>query len=82
MKIGDLVITKTHRHVGCIIDIKKQRWAGICAKVLFFKSGKQGWRKMGNLEPLDKIHEEGYNGFTTRTKNEMDREGESETPKK
>jgi len=82
MKIGDLVITKTHRHVGCIIDIKKQRWAGICAKVLFFKSGKQGWRKMGNLEPLDKIHKEGYNGFTSRTKNEMDREGEGETPKK
>ena len=58
MKIGDLVITKTHRHVGCIIDIKKQRWTGICAKVLFFKSGKQGWRKMGNLEPLDKRSKE------------------------
>jgi hypothetical protein len=29
MDIGDLVITKTNRHVGCIIDIKKQRWAGI-----------------------------------------------------
>jgi len=72
MKIGDLVITKTHRHVGCIIDIKKQRWAGICAKVLFFKSGKQGWRKMGNLEPLDKIHKEGYNGFTSQEKNERD----------
>ena len=54
MKIGDLVVTKTHRHVGCIIDIKKQKWAGICAKVLFFKSGIQKWRKLDNLEPFDK----------------------------
>ena len=78
MKIGDLVITKTKnmyttdRHVGCIIDIKKQKWAGVCAKILFFKSGKKEWRKMGNLEPLDKIHKEGYNGFTSREKNERD----------
>jgi hypothetical protein len=55
MDIGDLVITKTNRHVGCIIDIKKQRWAGICAKVLFFRTGEQKWRKMDNLEPLDRI---------------------------
>jgi len=54
MQIGDLVITKTNRHVGCIIDIRKQRWAGICAKVLFFHSGKERWRRMDNLEPLDK----------------------------
>ena len=82
MKIGDLVITKTNRHVGCIIDIKKQKWAGICAKVLLFHTAHKRWIKIIDLEPLDKIHEEGYNGFTTRTKNEMDREGAGETPKK
>jgi hypothetical protein len=38
MKIGDLVVTKTH----------------IFAKVLFFKSGIQKWRKLDNLEPFDK----------------------------
>ena len=33
---------------------------------------KKNGEKMGNLEPLDKIHKEGYNGFTSREKNERD----------
>ena len=53
MKIGDLVVTKTHRHVGCIIDIKKQKWAGICAKVLIFEMGEK-WIKIDQLQLFDK----------------------------
>ena len=60
MKVGDLVVTKTHRHVGCIIDIKWRRLqaleplnAGICAKVLIFEMGEK-WIKIDQLQLFDK----------------------------
>ena len=68
MKVGDLVITKLDSRVGCIVEIKKQPWAGLCAKVLMFDVGTTKWKKIDNIRPLDKAERRGYNGRRFKTK--------------
>ena len=68
MKTGDLVITKRDNRVGCLIEIKKQRWAGICAKILFFDVGTTNWKKIENIRLLDKTDKKVYNEFRDQTK--------------
>ena len=68
MKTGDLVITKEDNRVGCLIEIKKQRWAGICAKILFFDVGTTKWKKIDNIRLLDKTEREVYNEYRLKTK--------------
>jgi len=68
LKVGDLVITKDDNRVGCLIEIKKQRWAGICAKILFFDVGTTNWKKIENIRLLDKTDREVYNGRRLKTK--------------
>ena len=52
MKVGDLVITKLDNRVGCVLEIKKQPWAGLCAKVLMFDIGTTKWKKIDNIRPM------------------------------
>ena len=68
LKVGDLVITKEDNRVGCLIEIKKQRWAGICAKILFFDVGTTNWKKIENIRLLDKTDKKVYNEFRVQTK--------------
>jgi len=68
VKTGDLVITKRDNRVGCLIEIKKQRWAGICAKILFFDIGTTNWKKIENIRLLDKTDKKVYNEFRVQTK--------------
>ena len=68
LKGGDLVITKDDNRVGCLIEIKKQRWAGLCAKVLFFEIGTTKWKKIEKLRLLDKTDKKVYNEFRVQTK--------------
>ena len=68
LKVGDLVITKEDNRVGCLIEIKKQRWAGICAKILFFDVGTTNWKKIENIRLLDKTDKKVYNEFRDQTK--------------
>jgi hypothetical protein len=68
VKTGDLVITKEDNRVGCLIEIKKQRWAGICAKILFFDVGTTKWKKIDNIRLLDKTEREVYNEYRLKTK--------------
>ena len=70
VKVGDLVTTKLGSRVGCIIEIKKQRWAGICAKVLFFDIGTTKWMKIENIKLLDKTDRGVYNGYRVQTKDD------------
>jgi len=70
VKVGDLVITKLSNRVGCIIEIKKQPWAGICAKVLFFDIGTTKWKKIENIKLLDKTDRGVYNGYRVQTKDD------------
>ena len=70
MKTGDLVITKEDKRIGCLIEIKKQRWAGVCAKILFFDVGTTKWKKIENIKPLDKTDREVYNGYRVQTKDD------------
>ena len=70
VKVGDLVTTKLDSRVGCIIEIKKQRWAGICAKVLFFDIGTTKWEKIESIKLLDKTDREVYNGYRVQTKDD------------
>ena len=50
------------------MEIKKQRWAGICAKILFFDVGTTKWKKIENIRLLDKTEREVYNGRRLKTK--------------
>ena len=68
LKVGDLVITKEDNRVGCLIEIKKQRWAGICAKILFFDVGTTKWKKIENIRLFDKTDREVYNESRVQTK--------------
>jgi hypothetical protein len=68
VKTGDLVITKRDNRVGCLIEIKKQRWAGICAKILFFDVGTTKWKKIENIRLFDKTDREVYNESRVQTK--------------
>ena len=68
MKTGDLVITKDDNRVGCLIEIKKQRWAGICAKILFFDVGTTKWKKIEKIRLFDKTEREVYNERRLETK--------------
>ena len=68
LKVGDLVITKDDNRVGCLIEIKKQRWAGLCAKILFFDVGTTNWKKIENIRLLDKTDKKVYNEFRVQTK--------------
>ena len=70
VKTGDLVITKEDNRVGCLIEIKKQRWAGICAKILFFDVGTTNWKKIENIRLLDKTDKKVYNEFRVQTKDD------------
>tara|TARA_R100001460_G_scaffold22231_2_gene45198 strand:+ start:417 stop:638 length:222 start_codon:yes stop_codon:yes gene_type:complete len=70
LKVGDLVITKEDNRVGCLIEIKKQRWAGICAKILFFDVGTTNWKKIENIRLLDKTDKKVYNEFRVQTKDD------------
>ncbi len=70
LKVGDLVITKDDNRVGCLIEIKKQRWAGICAKILFFDIGTTNWKKIENIRLLDKTDKKVYNDFRVQTKDD------------
>jgi len=70
LKVGDLVITKEDNRVGCLIEIKKQRWAGICAKILFFDIGTTNWKKIENIRLLDKTDKKVYNEFRVQTKDD------------
>ena len=51
-----------------MIEIKKQRWAGICAKILFFDIGTTKWKKIEHIRLLDKTDREVYNGRRLKTK--------------
>jgi len=68
LKVGDLVITKEDHRIGCVLKIKKQRWAGLCAKVLFFEIGTTKWKKIEKLRLLDKTDKKVYNEFRVQTK--------------
>ena len=68
LKVGDLVITKEDHRIGCLIEIKKQRWAGLCAKILFFDVGTTNWKKIENIRLLDKTDKKVYNEFRVQTK--------------
>ena len=70
LKVGDLVITKDDNRVGCLIEIKKQRWAGICAKILFFDIVTTNWKKIENIRLLDKTDKKVYNDFRVQTKDD------------
>ena len=70
LKVGDLVITKEDRRIGCVLEIKKQRWAGLCAKVLFFEIGTTKWKKIEKLRLLDKTDKKVYNGCRVQTKDD------------
>ena len=70
MKVGDLVITKLDNRVGCVLEIKKQPWAGLCAKVLMFDIGTTKWKKIDNIRPLDKTDRGVYNGYRVQTKDD------------